>query len=172
MASGYRSVMYRLSGLVPSDQPGPDTDIEILKNTLKAYVLDDSLDDVSVDLCFQNFAIPALLTALHDFVSSDPHRIRLNEYFYRRLSQELPADQLHDAVFGAMALVVDAGSLNVSMEVDHLESFMYDLFPGLEDFLRMVSPTENPFVSVPINLDVFAEYLSSFQVCFLVFSCL
>ena len=167
MASGYQSVMYRLSGIVPSGQPGPDSDVEILKNALREYFLGDALDEISLELNFQNFAIPALLTILFDYVSSNAHRIRLNEYMYRRLPEEISSENQADCVFGAMALVIDAGSLpNVPMEVGHLESFMYDLFPGLEAFMRMVSPTEPPFIAADIKLDNFASYLASFQVGF------
>ena len=165
MASGYHNLMYRLSGVLPSDRPGPADDIESLKDALREYFLGDALDEVCRDLNFQNFAIPALLTILYDFVGSDSHRIRLNEYMYRRLPQEIPAEDQADCVFGAMALVVETGSVpNVSMDLGHLTSFMYDLFPNLETFMRQVSPTVSPFVSAEIKLDNFSSYLASFQV--------
>ena len=62
--------LYRLSGVLLASEPSPRDNIESLKNSLKGYFLDDSLDEVSLDLSFKNFAIPALLTILHDFVSS------------------------------------------------------------------------------------------------------
>ena len=172
MASGYESLMYRLSGVLPSTEPSPRDNIDSLKNALRGYFLDDSLDEVSLDLSFKNFAIPALLTLLYDYVGSDPHRIRLNEYLYRRLSLEVDTADHADCVFGVMSLIVDAGSIpDVPLDVDYLESFMYEFFPGLETFLRQVSPTVRPFTTAEIKLDKFADYLASIQVklfsCFL-----
>ena len=162
---GYQSVIYRLSGVLPSGGPSL-TDVETLKNALKAYFLDDSLDEVSLDLSFRNFAIPALLTLLHDFIGSHPHRIRLNEYMYRQLPELLSLDDQYECVFGAMSLVVDAGSLvDVPLEKSYLEEFMFGLFPNLDEFLAMVSPTINPFIAGPIDLTRFSDYLASIQVC-------
>ena len=165
MVSGYQSVIYRLSGTLPSGGPSLESSVEILQEALKAYFLDDALDDVSLDLSFRNFAIPALLTLLYDFVSSHPHRIRLNEYMYRRLPNALTLEEQYDCVFGAMSLVVDAGSLpNVPLESSYLDEFMFELFPGLEEFLRMVTPTLNPFTTGPLDLNRFADYMASIQV--------
>ena len=165
MASGYESLLYRLSGVIPSSDPSPRDNIDSLKNALRGYFLDDSLDEVSLDLSFKNFAIPALLTLLYDYVGSDPHRIRLNEYFYRRLSLDVAADDQADCIFGVMSLVVDAGSIpDVPLDVNYLESFMYEFFPSLEAFLRQVSPTVRPFMTAEIKLDKFADYLASIQV--------
>ena len=174
MATGYQSVIYRLSGVLPSGGPSLTSSVEVLQEALKAYFLDDALDEVSLDLSFRNFAIPALLTLLHDFMSSHPHRIRLNEYMYRRLPDALSLDEQYDCVFGAMSLVVDAGSLpNVPLESTYLEEFMYELFPDLENFLRLVNPCLNPFTTGPLDLTRFADYLASIQVClFYDFKCL
>ena len=167
MATGYQLVIYRLSGVLPSGGPSLTSNVEILQEALKAYFLDDALDEVSLDLSFRNFAIPALLTLLHEFMSSHPHRIRLNEYMYRRLSDALPLDEQYDCIFGAMSLVVDAGSLpNVPLESTYLEEFMYGLFPDLEGFLRMVNPGLSPFVTGPLDLTRFADYMNSIQVSF------
>lgn len=168
MAAGYESLMYRLGGVLLSSEPSPRDDIDSLKNALKGYFLDDTLDEVSLDLSFKNFAIPALLTLLHDFVSSAPHRIRLNEYFYRRFSSEVPMDDQAERVFGAMSLVVDAGSIpDVPLDVNYLESFLYEFFPGLETFLRQVSPTIRPFTTADICLVKFSDYLTSIQVFYM-----
>ena len=165
MANGYQSVMYRLSGVLPSDSPSPSSDVNVLKDALQAYFLDDALDEVTRDLNFRNFAIPALLTLLHDFLGSHPHRVRINEYFYRRFPDAMSESDQIDCVFGAMSLVVDAGSLpNVPLESSYLVQFMDDLFPGLESFLRMVSPSISPFITHSMDLTRFADYLASIQV--------
>ena len=181
MASGYNAIMYRLSGMVPSDRPSPSEDIESLKDSLSAYFLGDSLDEVSRDLCWNNFAIPALLITLHDFMESDAHRIRINEFFYRRLDDSVQAAVDHeltpaelaiereDRVFGAMSLVIDKGSeSNVLAQEDlvHLVTFLYEFFPGLEEFLRLVNPTANPFISGTLSLNRLSDYLISIQVFF------
>ena len=44
-------------------------------------------------------------------------------------SSEVPDEDHAECIFGAMSLVVDAGStLDVPLDVDYLETFMYDLF--------------------------------------------
>ena len=69
-----------------------------------------------------------------------PHRIRLNEYFYRHLPMKVPDEDLAECVFGTMSLVVDAGSFpDVPLDVDYLETFVYDLFSDLESFLQVFS---------------------------------
>ena len=99
-----------------------------------------------------------------------PLRIRLNEYFYRRLSTEVSVDDQADCVFGAMSLIIDAGSIpDVPLDVDYLESFLYEFFPNLETFLRQVSPTVRPFATAAIDLVQFSEYLTSIQV--FIFAC-
>ena len=165
MASGYQSVIYKLSGVLPAGGPSVESDVEVMKDAFRAYFLDDAVDDVVRDLNFKNFAIPALLTLLHDFLGSHPHRIRLNEYMYRRLPEAMTEEEQYDCVFGVMSLIVDAGSLpNVPLKKEYLEGFMYELFPDLEHFLRMVSPTISPFNSGDIDLVRFSDYLSSIQV--------
>ena len=182
MASGYNSLLYRLSGMIPSDRPSPGDDVESLKDSLAAYFLGDSLDEVSRDLCWKNFAIPALLIALHDFMESDAHRIRINEFFYRELDRSVQsalgrdlspselASECEDRVFGAMSLVIDMGSVSATMKKEDLMAFMYEFFPGLEDFLRLVNPTSTPFVTGPLSLNRLADYLLSIQVCFFVYT--
>ena len=176
MASGYGSIMYRMSGMLPPGRPLPSEDVEALKDSLAAYFLGDSMDDVSRDLCWRNFAIPALLIALYDFMESDAHRIRINEFFYRQLPQSVEADrgpdlspselttECEDRVFGAMSLIIDIGSASATMEKSDLEAFMYDLFPGLDDFLRLVNPAVSPFVTNTLTLERLSEYLISIQV--------
>ena len=42
---------------------------------------------------------------------------------------EVPDEDLAECVFGTMSLVVDAGSIpDLPLDVDYLETFMYDLF--------------------------------------------
>lgn len=186
MASGYASIRYRLSGVLPSGGPSLD-DAEVLKDALLAYFLDDSLDSVSRDLSWTNFAIPGLLTVIHDFVDTDAHRIRLNEYMFRHLDRAVqygglpgvnldssapPLPMTHDElikeredrVFGAISLFVDAGSTSAFLDHDYISTFMFDLFPGLETFLRMVNPSDVPFVTGFLSLESFSEYLTSIQV--------
>ena len=187
MAAGYASIMYRLSGVLPSGGPSPADDTEVLKDALSAYFLDDSLDSVSRELSWNNFAIPGLLTVIHGFLGSDAHKIRLNEYLFRYLDQailhdgipgvtvdsdsvpnDMPVDQLErdreDRVFGAISLFIDAGSESGYLDDDYISTFMYDLFPGLENFMRMVNPTEVPFISGPLSLESLSEYMISIQV--------
>ena len=53
---------------------------------------------------------------------------------------EVPNEDLAECVFGTMSLVVDAGSIpGVPLDVDYLETFMYDLFSDLESFLQVFS---------------------------------
>ena len=188
MAAGYSSIMYRLGGVLPSGGPSPAEDTEVLKDALSSYFLGDSLDSVSRELSWLNFSIPRLLTVAYDFLSSDAHRIRLNDYLFRYLDQAIlhggipgicvdseavssnsSADELEHAreerVFGAISLFVDAGSETVFLNDDYISSFMYELFPGLEEFLRMVNPTSLPFISGNLSLESLSEYMISIQVC-------
>ena len=44
-------------------------------------------------------------------------------------SSDVPVEYHAECIFGVMSLVVDAGSiLDVPLDVDYLETFMYDLF--------------------------------------------
>ena len=175
MASGYRSVLYRLSGMLPADRPSPDGNVEALKDSLSAYFLGDSLDDVSRGLSWTNFAIPALLTTLQDYIGSSAHKIRLNEFLFRHLEASVMSElgdlshaelqqECEDRVFGALSLIIDMGSVSAFMSSDDLEAFMYDLFPGLDVFLRQVDPTSAPFVSGELSLDRLSGYMISIQV--------
>ena len=172
MAAGYHDIIYRLSGVL-ADAPSPADDVDVLRRSLEAYFFDESFDEVSKDLTWKSFVIPGLLTGLHDVMYSDCHRIRLNEYMYRRLPLELSSlDEQRSSVLGAYALLIDVGSdVDAVITLEYLEEFMYDLFPGLRDFLRAVIPNQSPFQSCSLDLTKMSSYLTSIQVSYSLNSC-
>ena len=83
-----------------------------MKRSLSAYFFSDSLDDVSRNLVWKNFVIPAMLLVLQDHVGSNPHRIRLNEYLFQELNIRVPeASVQEESVIGILAVMIDAGSV-------------------------------------------------------------
>ena len=59
----------------------------------------------------------------------DSRLVDLSVWSFLYDSSEVSDEDHAECIFGAMSLVMDAGStLNVPLDVDHLEAFMYDLF--------------------------------------------
>ena len=165
MAKGYSQILYRLNGVLIGSPP-LDGNVETIREALEAYYLDDALDEVSRELAWYNFCIPSLLISLSGFIDSEAHMIRLNDYMFNHLSEHVPAakDQ-RDCVFGAIALLVDIGSAtDPEVEIDFLETVLYNLFPGLKEFLRLVEPNQSPFVTRILDLTRLSDYMTSIQV--------
>ena len=165
MSVGYHQVIYQLSGVLP-DAPSPSSDVDVLRQSLEAYFLDDSLDSVSRELAWRNFAIPGFLTSMYGLLASDCHRIRLNDYLYNQLPLHVPlVDDQEARVFGAFSLLVDAGSEpDAEITASYLSEFMYDMFPHLDTFLRQVCPTQDPFITCKLDYTNLSNYMVSIQV--------
>ena len=163
---GYSSILYRLSGVLPFHHGSPGEDLDILKQALSAYYFSDAMDETTHGLVWDHFVIPSLLLVLQGHLSSDPHRVRLNEYFYREFSVRVPQSAIQEeSVIGLIAVMIDAGSVpNAVMEHLALADLVYSIFPGLDDFMSRVSPGEGVFIFSPIFLVALSRFLSDIQV--------
>ena len=121
---------------------------------------------MSRELAWLHFVLPGLLIGYSGFMSSESHLIRLNEYMYHQLSNNVPlAKDQEECVFGAIALLIDVGSNeNPEIAIDFLEEVLYDLFPGLEAFLRLVEPNQAPFTTAILDLTRLSDFMTSIQV--------
>ena len=169
---GYDAIMYRLSGVLPFGQGSPSDDLETLERALSAYFFDDVSDDITHEMIWRHFVIPSLLLVLQDHLSSDPFRIRLNEYFFQYLDIYLP-DQVarEEAVLGLLAVLVESANDHDNV-MDHgvLAETLYEIFPNLSSFLLRVTPAQSPFISKPVNLNSLAHFMAAIQVfipCFI-----
>ena len=165
---GYDAIMYRLGGVLPFGHGSPADDVETLERALRAYFFDDDSDEIVHDLIWRHFVIPSLLLVLQDHVSSDPFRIRLNEYFYHQLDQCLPDQEAREsAVIGLLAVFIDSASTpNNVLAHDALADALYEVFPDLSSFLLRVTPTQTPFVSGVFDLNSLAHFLAVIQVIY------
>ena len=168
MASGYSQILYRLSGVL-IDSPSLEGDVNVIRQALEAYFLGDSLDEVSRELAWLHFVLPGFLIGYSGFMFSESHLIRLNEYMYHQLSNNVPLVKEQEAsVLGAIALLIDVGSNeNPEISIGFLEEVLYDLFPGLETFLRQVEPNQAPFVTAVLDLTRLSDFMTSIQVVLL-----
>ena len=163
---GYDAIMYRLGGVLPFGQGSPSDDLETLEVALRAYFFDEGCDEITHDLIWRHFVLPSFLLVLQGHLSSDPFRIRINEYFYQYLDQYLPdQNALEEAVFGLLAVLIDASTAE-EREMDHtsLSEALYDVFPELSSFLLRVTPTQGPFVTQAIDLNPLAHFMAAIQV--------
>ena len=163
---GYDAIMYRLSGVLPFGQGSPSDDLETLERALSAYFFDDVSDDITHEMIWRHFVIPSLLLVLQDHLSSDPFRVRLNEYFFQYLEINLPDPTAREeAVLGLLAVLIESANDHENiMEHDVLAETLYDIFPNLSSFVSRVTPTQSPFVSSPVNLNALAHFMAAIQV--------
>lgn len=117
-------------------------------------------------MIWNHFVIPSLLLVLQPHVSSNAFKIRLNEYFYQRFDEEEVHQSVREKrVFGVLAALIDAASEpDAEMEGRYVSDLLYDIFPGLEEFLSRVTPTENPFCNSTIDLNPLAHFMAHIQV--------
>ena len=164
---GYDAIMYRLGGVLPFGQGSPSDDLETLEKALSAYFFDDCSDEITHDLIWRHFVLPSFLLVLQGHLSSDPFRIRINEYFHQHLDHYLPDQAAREsAVLGLLAVLIDSAK-NGEQEMEHkaLSEALYDVFPDLSTFLLRVTPTQGPFVTQVINLNPLAQFMAFIQVC-------
>lgn len=163
---GYEAIMYRLGGVLPFGQGSPSDDLETLERALSTYFFDEGSDEITHDLIWRHFVLPSFLLVLQNHLSSDPFRVRINEYFYQYLDQHLPdQDARESAVLGLLAVLIDASTAE-ELEMDHavLSETLYDVFPELSSFLLRVTPTQGPFVTHAIDLNPLAHFMAAIQV--------
>ena len=172
--TGYSSILYRLSGVLPPEQGSPTDSLEHLESALAAYFFGDVLDEVTHSLVWRHFVLPSFLLVLQNHISSDAFKIRFNEYFYQQLEFEMPdQSDRESAVLGLMAVIIDAGSSpGDEMRHQSLSDALYEVFPNLSEFLHTVTPTQSPFKTHVVHLDPLACFMAEIQVCFSDFSSL
>ena len=166
MASGYNQVINRLSGATSFGPPLVPDELDVLQINLQAFLLGKSADAEIRLLAFDNFAKPALLVSLHGHLSTDFARTRFNEYLFTEFDQLEPNVSVRErAVISALAGVIDFGSVaDNELAGSYLQGFLYDIFPGLEEFLALETPN-GPFTTAISDLTHLGNYLDSISVC-------
>ena len=166
MSAGFHTMCRRLQPVLPDQTRNVADDVEYLLEVLRAFFFTNVKDDIDRDQRFTGFVIPSALHAVQVHFATDAHRVRFNEYLYSQLDTAFatPADR-EDAVLGLLAALIESGSVpDHVLEPQFITDLVYDIFPGVEQFLAPIAPDSALFRTVSVDLTSLANYLDSIQV--------